>query len=147
MAKGLNLLLDTNIWVERLLDQERANEVKKLLQEIPTENLFISDFLLHSIGVILFRLNKREVLNEFLNDLFIEGNVKVLSLDPADPIGLTSIAAKTKLDYDDAYQLQVAIKYELALVTFDKDFTKSKAPVIDPWKQLETMNTNRYEIF
>ncbi len=49
-------LLDTNIFLEILLGQEKKDECKKFL--IANEdNIFISDFSLHSIGVILFRHN------------------------------------------------------------------------------------------
>ncbi len=38
-------LVDTNIWLERLLEQERSEEVAKFLNSIPTEKLFITIFL------------------------------------------------------------------------------------------------------
>ena len=44
MAQPLTYLLDTNIWLERLLDQERASEVKQLLEMIPSDRLLITDF-------------------------------------------------------------------------------------------------------
>lgn len=43
-------LVDTNIWLERLLDQTRSDEVRQFLDATPSEHLFISDFSLHSIG-------------------------------------------------------------------------------------------------
>lgn len=132
MEKELNFLLDTNIWLERLLDQERAKDVKNLLDVIPTENLFISDFTLHSIGVILFRLNKASAFHEFIDDLFGRGNLKILSLSPFDQVDLIELKAKQSLDFDDAYQLQVASKFELTLITFDSDFKKSKIKIATP---------------
>ena len=132
MEKGLSLLLDTNIWLERLLDQERSKEVKVLLESTPTESLFMSDFTLHSIGVILFKLKKLSLFNEFVNDLFDRGSVKVISLSPLDQIDLIDVNFKHKLDFDDAYQYQVALKYDLVLVTFDADFKKSKIKTFTP---------------
>ena len=32
-------LLDTNIWLERLLDQDRADEVRQLLDKVPSDQL------------------------------------------------------------------------------------------------------------
>lgn len=49
-------LVDTNIWLERLLDQARSEEVGQFLAHIPSEQIFISDFAFHSIGVVLGRL-------------------------------------------------------------------------------------------
>jgi Predicted nucleic acid-binding protein, contains PIN domain len=132
MEKGVNLLVDTNIWLERLLDQEKSLEVKNFLETIPAELLFISDFTLHSIGVILFRLKKSSLLHDFIKDLFDRAHIKVLSLNPIDQIDLIELNTKQKLDFDDAYQYQVALKYNLTLVTFDRDFKKSKIRVHTP---------------
>jgi predicted nucleic acid-binding protein len=44
-------LVDTNIWLERLLDQDKSESVRKFLDIVPSERLFISDFSFHSIGV------------------------------------------------------------------------------------------------
>ncbi len=42
-------LLDTNIWLERLLNQARTAEVEQFLNQISAEQIFITDFTLHSI--------------------------------------------------------------------------------------------------
>ena len=47
-------LLDTNIWLERLLDQERTEEVGQVLTQLPSDEIAITDFSFHSIGVIFF---------------------------------------------------------------------------------------------
>jgi len=52
-------LLDTNIWLERLLGQPKANEVGRLLSLIPSNEIFITDFAFHSLCVILIRLKKQ----------------------------------------------------------------------------------------
>ena len=41
-------LVDTNIWLERLLEQARAEEVGRFLAQIPSDQLFITDFSFHS---------------------------------------------------------------------------------------------------
>jgi predicted nucleic acid-binding protein len=132
MEKELNFLLDTNIWLERLLEQEKSLEVKKLLDTVPPDFLFISDFTLHSIGVILFRLGKASLFHDFITDLFDRGNIKQLSLNPSDQIDLIELNVKNKLDFDDAYQYQIALRYDLQLVTFDKDFKRAKIKVVTP---------------
>ena len=43
-------LLDTNIWLERLLAQAQAEVVGQLLDTVPTDQLLMSDFTLHSMG-------------------------------------------------------------------------------------------------
>lgn len=50
-------LLDSNILLELLLDQDKADEVEQLLRMQPRERLHVSEFSLYSIGIILFRHN------------------------------------------------------------------------------------------
>ena len=133
MEKKLNFLIDTNIWLERLLDQQHSNDVKELLETIPSDRLYISDFALHSIGVILFRSKKPKLFYDFVDDLFGRGNLKLLSLNPYDQVDLIELHIKNKFDFDDAYQYQVAAKYELTLVTFDADFERRlKVKIVTP---------------
>ncbi len=73
MAQPLTYLLDTNIWLERLLDQDRADEVRRLLEEVSSDRLFITDFSFHSIGVILLRLGHPEAFLLFAEDLCADG--------------------------------------------------------------------------
>jgi len=47
-------LIDTNIFLEILLEQEKKEDCKKFLND-HIGNLHITDFSLHSIGVILFK--------------------------------------------------------------------------------------------
>ena len=65
-------LVDTNVWIERLLDQERAEEVKRFLDSVSSDQLSITDFSFHSIGVILSRLNRHEGLLRFVQDTLIK---------------------------------------------------------------------------
>lgn len=55
------LLIDTNVWLELLLDQEKADQVRNLFQQIDSSLMAISEFSLYSIGIILIRLNKNEL--------------------------------------------------------------------------------------
>jgi predicted nucleic acid-binding protein len=115
-------LVDSNIWLERLLDQARSGEVGHFLDHIPSERLFITDFAFHTIGVVLSRLNQMEVLLRFIEDAFIDGAVGLIHLEPGDTERLVSVIEQFNLDFDDAYQYVAAEKYNLALVSFDSDF-------------------------
>jgi predicted nucleic acid-binding protein len=115
-------LVDTNVWLERLLDQEKSDVASRFFDLIPTDELFVSDFTIHSIGVILSRLKKFEVFAKFINDLFVNGQLEQLSLDAVDLIDVITNIQKYKLDFDDSYQFSIAQKYDLTIVTFDKDF-------------------------
>jgi len=47
------LLIDTNVWLELLLDQEKAEQVQSLFQQIDSSLMAISEFSLYSISLIL----------------------------------------------------------------------------------------------
>jgi len=55
-------LVDTNVWLEAILEQERAEEARTFLQNTESQQLALTDFSLFSIGVILTRLRKDSLL-------------------------------------------------------------------------------------
>jgi len=65
----MKFLIDTNVLVEVLLEQNQAEEARAFLNLKGKHELFLSDFSLHSLGVILFRNKQREAFNQFLLDL------------------------------------------------------------------------------
>ncbi|MEW6374802.1 MAG: PIN domain-containing protein [Thermodesulfobacteriota bacterium] len=119
-------LLDTNVWLERLLDQERSNEVGQFLAQVSSEHLFITDFAFHSIGVVLTKLKKIEGLIRFVKDAFIEGATVLVHLGPEDIQGVIDVNQRFNLDFDDAYQYVAAEKYGLTLISFDSDFDRTE---------------------
>jgi len=116
-------LVDTNIFLEILLEQDKKEDCMRFLEN-NIGNLNITDFSLHSIGVVLFKYGKEEIFENFVNDVI--PNVKLLSL-PMDLYGEVVNARKSlNLDFDDAYQYSLAKYYGLKIVTMDKDFDKIK---------------------
>ena len=112
---------DTNIFLEILLGQDKKEECKKFLED-NVGDFAITDFTLHSIGVILFRYGKEEVFEEFVEDVVT--NSEVLSL-PVERYSEVVFARKNlNLDFDDAYQYAVAKHYGLKIVTMDRDFDR-----------------------
>jgi len=119
-------LIDTNIWLERLLDQERSGEVGSFLDRMPSNLLFITDFSLHSIGVILGRLDRMNAYLSYIKDAFFYGSVTIIRLEPDDIQRLVEVMDQFKLDFDDAYQYTAAEKCGLTLVSFDGDFDNTE---------------------
>lgn len=118
-------LVDTNVWLERLLSQERSSAVAAFLNAVPASRLALTDFALHSIGVVLLRLGEAEAFLHFVRDLR-EGQVALLSLAAADMDRIVECAARLHLDFDDAYQYVAAERYGLTLVSFDADFDRTE---------------------
>ena len=78
-------LVDTNIFLELMLEQKEENTVKHLLNQLDVSELYISDFSFHSIGVILFRLNKLEKFSGFVKDILNAG-IRILKLTPTQTL-------------------------------------------------------------
>jgi len=114
-------LVDTNVFLEGLLEQEKVETVSTFFQKTDLGEMFISDLSLHSIGIILFKLQKHKLFDSFLEDLVIDG-IGVLSLKPHELKRLGTVSQEFQLDFDDAYQYAVAEKYNYMLVSFDSDF-------------------------
>jgi len=119
-------LVDTNVWLERLLDQEHSDEVGRLLARVTPEQLGITDFALHSIGVVLSRLQRMDVLLRFVQDVLVDAAVVLIRLEPPDLQRLTEVAEQFRLDFDDAYQYTAAEKNGLTIVSFDHDFDRTE---------------------
>ena len=113
-------LVDTNIFLEILLGQDNREKCRDFLED-KLGTLFISDFSLHSIGVILFRNGKEAAFQTFLDE--IVGNIETLSLSEHRYAGLRQVKADSGLDFDDACQYLIAREFGLQIVTMDKDFT------------------------
>ncbi len=128
----MRLLVDTNIFLEVLLAQTRANEAKELLGKNDTHDFFISDFSLHSIGLILFRRNQADAFHDFLSDMITGAGTTVALLQPDEMSVVADHAANFNLDFDDAYQYAAAEKYDLTIVSFDRDFERTTRGRVEP---------------
>ena len=115
-------LIDTNIWLELLLKQDKAGEVASFLQTVDTSSLAITDFTLYSIGIILTRLKKFDAFKEFVEDTVEDDSIRMICLSPAELLINISVQEQYSLDFDDAYQYVAATENGLTLVSFDRDF-------------------------
>lgn len=116
-------LADTNIFLEILLGQDKKEECKRFLID-NIGNLSITDFSLHSIGVILFRYNKEDIFQKFVDDVIPD--TRLLSLPMELYRDVVNVRKNLNLDFDDTYQYSTAKYYGLKVVTMDKDFEKIK---------------------
>ena len=124
-------LVDSNIVLEFLLEQERADEARTFLQNSPSQSLFITEFALYSICLSLTRRQLDQELMQFLDDL-IDGNVNVVRLSPDELKDVITACEDFNLDFDDGYQYMAARKHGLTLVTFDSNFTRTDIERVSP---------------
>ncbi|MCL0041009.1 PIN domain-containing protein [Thermodesulfovibrionales bacterium] len=119
-------LLDSNIFLELLLDQDGADEVEMLLRSVPRERLHLSEFSFYSVGIVLFRHKLFNVFVHFANDILVTGGIRLLRIAAEDASELSKVAQRFNLDFDDSYQYLVADRYRLTIVSFDSDFDRTK---------------------
>jgi len=113
------ILADTNIFLEILLDQEKKEQCKQFISE-NIENICLSDFSFHSIGLILFRANKQNVFTAFVEDIL--DYISIVSLSKINYLDMERVNNKFGLDFDDAYQYCVVKENHFEIATSDKDF-------------------------
>ena len=118
-------LVDTNIWLERLLEQTKYKDVEIFLNKFSSDSLFVTDFSFHSICLIMVKLGESKSLLKFVKNVFIDAGVNLIHLLPEDIVRIVQVTKEFKLDFDDAYQYVSAEKYNLTIVSFDSDFDKT----------------------
>jgi uncharacterized protein len=117
----MNYLVDTNIFLEILLGQAGRKKCEAFLLG-EKGAAWISDFTLHSIGVLLFRQKRPEVFDRFAADTLPQ--FTILSLSDTGYGQLAGANTRHNLDFDDAYQFAVARENKLAIATQDRDFQR-----------------------
>lgn len=122
----MKALLDTNIFLEIILDQKKSDEAQQLISSIDCNEFYISDFSLHSIGLYLYRKNKSSIYNKFIFDIIENAGLKIARLAPHDLKKIHNTFKKYNLDFDDAYQYIAAKTYDLQIISFDSDFDNTK---------------------
>lgn len=127
-------LLDTNIWLERLLGQGQAEVVAELLDTLSPSDMCMTDFTLHSIGVICNRLNQR------VDDVLIDAGVVLVSIPANQMKRVVKIIDLFRLDFDDAYQYVAAELEKATIVSFDQDFDKTEQRRLTPMQVLKIRN-------
>lgn len=141
-------LVDTNIWLERLLNQARSDEVGKFLRVTSSRELYLTDFAFHSICVVLARLARTNVLLDFVEDVFVQGSVNLVSIAPSDIPLLVDAMNRNNFDFDDAYQYVAAQQNQLRIISFDSDFDrvpnlrKTPATILDELSEIEQADTS-----
>jgi len=93
----------------------------------------VTDFSVHSIMVLLDRLNRPEKLKTFLLSLKGYRGLAVHYTSIAEEVSAVELAREKRLDIDDALQYAVALSIGAdAIVSFDEDFNNLGIPRLEP---------------
>lgn len=138
-------LLDTNIFLELLLNREKAGECEKLLLKLQDGSIkaVCSRFAIHSICVYAVNNGLRKECGEFLRKIFSMDNLILVDTSNEDCLKIIRSADEKKLDFDDALQYHLAKETDCeAIITFDSDFMGKGIRSIEPKEALaiETKN-------
>ncbi len=130
----MKYLLDTNIFLEVMLHQEHENRVRRFFENTDPASTCMSDLTLHSIGIILFNRGKAREFCEFVEETILEEGIRILRPAPMEMKDVAEFAERYGLDFDDAYQYAVAEKFDLKIVSLDKDVDRTHRGRVIPGK-------------
>jgi len=130
-----NFLIDTNIFLEILLDRRGSIECQRILKL--KYRYFISDFSLYSISILLIKYSKKQALVDFIKDIEAS-EIEIIRLNLNDFYDVVNNTERFALDFDDAYQYTISVKNNLLIISYDKHFDKTDLKRIKP-KQLLRM--------
>ena len=102
MVGGLMYLVDSNIWLEVLLEQEKSADAVKFLTSVDSNRLFISDFTVYSMGIIMTRLGRSDVFDRFVQDTITDSGVDVIRISMNEMSTISAITKQYGLDFDSA---------------------------------------------
>jgi predicted nucleic acid-binding protein len=133
-------LIDTNIFLEVLLSQNRKGECENFLEQVRTGKTVgvVTDFTVHSIIVIMDNSGKLKELRTFLLSLVAYKGLKVYYTALREELEALDIAISQHLDMDDAIQYSTALELGCeAIISFDKHFDNLKIARKDPKNALQ----------
>ena len=131
------MLIDTNCWMQIARQRPQADDVLTLLAAVPMAKLFVSDFTVHSLGVLFRRFGMMHTYTEFLEKAFIGAAIGLVHV-PQQRLALVQEASLAhNLDFDDAYQYVLADLINARVVSLDPDFDRTPRGRLTPSRALE----------
>lgn len=142
----MTITIDTSIFLELILDQERSKESKSLLDAIADGEIeaVVSHFALHAIEATI---RSSENLSEFLKDVENSKGLKIYDTSLSDERNISTLSEKIGLDFNDSVQFYVAkLTSSSSIVSFDKHFDGSGIPRREPSEILANLqNRSKHE--
>jgi predicted nucleic acid-binding protein len=116
------ILLDTNAFLELLVDQKRAAECESLLELVSKGEMeaAVTHFAVHAVEATLV---SGENLERFLRNLEHSMGLYIYDTNLSEEMAAALISEKISRDFDDTLQYYVAKKLGAdAIVSFDEHF-------------------------
>jgi predicted nucleic acid-binding protein len=96
------------------------------------QSAFVLGFALHGIEVMLDRLKRPAVLEQFLVRVVQAEGLTVYPTSPEEEREVVPLTQHLSLDFDDALHYYVADSLGLVLVSFDHDFDHTDITRMEP---------------
>jgi predicted nucleic acid-binding protein len=138
MVETRLILLDTNIFLELLLNQRRAEECEKLLELVSKgqTEATVTHFSVHAVEAIV---GDAKSLASFLRNLEHSLGLSVYDTTTSDEMAAALISQEIGLDFDDTLQYYAAKRLGAdAIVSFDEHFDKLDIRRVEPHDLLRT---------
>lgn len=139
-------LLDTNVFLEFLLDQEDAEACDKVIDALSRGRFlgYLTHYALHALETILNRQKRDHELISFLKHLIDLETLTIYSTRPEEELAIAELLLDLPLDFDDALQYYVAKTLSVPIVTLDQDFRKIKGvSIYSPKEWLKIMKPHQ----
>jgi predicted nucleic acid-binding protein len=133
----LRFLIDTNCFMQIVRSRPVAPDVRALLDQVPRASVVVTDFTVHSLGVVMARFGQLDEYAEFLRDVGIGSEVAVATVAVGQSDLLVAACKAHALDFDDAYQYVAAELHDLKLVSLDADFDRTPNGRLTPAAALQ----------
>lgn len=127
-------LIDTNIFLEVLLNQDNKESCLALLELIEKGEIqvIVTSFALHSIAIILEKLKGIDYYRDFLEIITTSEGLMTYSTTPQDEIEICKISKRFNLTFDDSLHYFVTKTFKLKLVSLDSDLDKTDIIRVHP---------------
>jgi predicted nucleic acid-binding protein len=135
------ILIDTNVFLELALDQERASDCASFLSEVAMGNVqaVVTHSTIHAVEASLRSGNR---LTDFLRNIESSEGLRVSETGIAEEASIALLAGKMGKDFDDALQYFVARREGAsAIVSFDRHFDGLDLPRLTPKEALKNEKT------
>ncbi|MBI2675106.1 MAG: type II toxin-antitoxin system VapC family toxin [Candidatus Aenigmarchaeota archaeon] len=119
-------LIDTNIFLEILLNQKKAEDCEKFLQKVSSGELqcIVSSFTVHAVEGILSE--NLAILETFLKNINNSIGLTIHTTTIGEELAISIVAQKIGLDFDDSLQYLTAKKTGAeTIISFDGHFDKT----------------------
>ena len=128
-------LVDSNIFLEVLLQQSRVKECRTFMEFIETNDVPVicTQYTVHSIAAILSRYHQENDFADFVENIERMKALIVYSTSLEEEKQIARRCRELKLDFDDALQYRVAKSVNCqAIISLDSDFDKTDLKRLTP---------------